>query len=114
MAFEVPETLVGAYIWYLFLSTVPADVRQFVISTLGNPLCVAALLGVASYRLGTTYLRDQLPISTNFTSRMALLFPGRVVALYVERYGEDASIRILTKIRILSLTLFTTGMLLKS
>ena len=98
VAIDVPVALLGLCAWYLYLSSLQAEARRFLLSSFGNPLCVLGILCVAAYQIGILYLRDQLPRPSRFASRLELLIPGRVRALYEKQHGRDSAVKTIGRI----------------
>lgn len=111
LVLESPVAFLGAYAWYLYISSLPVRERNFALSTFGNLLGVAAILCIAVHQAGIGYLRSQLPREVNFSSRLALIIPGKVLALYKKHHGQDLIVRIVRGIRIAAFVTFAIGMI---
>jgi hypothetical protein len=111
LAIDLPVVFTCVYVVYCCLSSFPAVERNFVFSTFGNPLCVIAILCIAAHQIGIGYLRDQLIPHLNSSSRLALLVPGRVLALYKQQHINDLAVKTLRRIRLVAFVSFSIGML---
>jgi len=111
LVLELPVAFLGAYAWYLYFSSLPVRERNFALSTFGNLFGATAILCIAVHQAGIGYLRSQLPREVNFSSRLALLIPGKVLALYKKQHGEDLTVRILRGIRLAAFVTFAIGMI---
>lgn len=89
LALDVPIALLGLYCWYIYLSSLSAAGRNFLVSIYWNPFAVTGILFILVHQIGVSYLRDQLPREKDFFSRLALCVPGRVLALYKKLHGTD-------------------------
>lgn len=111
---ELPFFLAGAFAWYLWLLTLPTAGRRFVFSVLKNPFMGASLLGFWCVGILTAYLRDRLNTRRGPRSWFSLLVPGKVLSDYTRQYGEDPAVKVLGRIRWVSLVLFFVGVCLIS
>jgi len=114
LAFDLPLFLLGAYAWYLYVESLPPNSRAFLLSMFVNPFGVIAILCVAAYRMGISYLREQLSEGLNPTPRPALFFPWNTLALCKKQRGRDAAVRILGRVRLVAILSFGIGILLEN
>lgn len=52
LTFEVPVLLLGGYAWYLYLFSLPAIGRSWVLSMVSNPFGLVGILCIAAYEIG--------------------------------------------------------------
>lgn len=109
LVLDLPVVLVCVYALYSYLSSFPAPERNFVFSTFKSPMCVIAILCIAAHQIGIGYLRDQLTPDLNSSSRLALVVPGRVLALYKQERGNNLAVKALRRIRLVAFVLFSIG-----
>ena len=109
LVLDLPLLFTCVYVLYSYLSSFPSAERNFVFSTFGNPVCVIAILFIAAHQIGIGYLRDQLTPDLNSSSRLALVVPGRVLALYKKKRGNDLAVKALRRIRLVAFVLFSIG-----
>ena len=112
LIFEVPLLVLGAYAWYLYLNSLPANGRNFVLSRFGNPFGVITILCISAYQCGIYYLRDRLPRDADFSSRLVLLVPGRVLTAYKEQHGTDLAVKVLRSLALAAFVSFSLAMFL--
>jgi hypothetical protein len=112
LVLELPVLILGVYAWYLYLFSLPANGRNFFLAAFGNPFGAIAILGVLAYQLGISYLRDQLPPSVSFSAGVALLIPGRVLAIYKEQHGTDLAVKLLRAFGLAAFVSFSIGLFL--
>jgi hypothetical protein len=106
---DLPVVFMCVYVLYSYLSSFPAAERNFVFSTFGNPVCAVAILCIAAHQIGIGYLRDQLTPDLNSSARLALVVPGRVLALYKQERGNNLAVKALRRIRVVAFVLFSIG-----
>jgi hypothetical protein len=111
LVLDLPVVFMCVYVLYSYLSSFPSAERNFVFSTFGNPVCVIAILCIAAHQIGIGYLRDQLTPDLNSSSKLALVVPGRVLALYKQERGNDLAVKALRRIRLVAFVSFSIGML---
>lgn len=109
LALDLPVLVMIVYVFHFYLFSFSFPERHFLFSTFGNPLCVIAILCIAAHQMGIGYLRDQLPPDFNPFARLALIVPGRVLALYKQEHGNDLAVKALRRIRLVAFILFSIG-----
>ncbi|HEY8671753.1 MAG TPA: hypothetical protein VIL63_12990 [Terriglobales bacterium] len=114
LTFEVPVLLLGGYAWYLYVFSLPAIGRNWVLSMVSNPFGVVGILCIAAYEIGISYLRDQMPDEAGFLARLKLCVPGRVLALYRKQRGSDLAVKVLGRLRFAAFASFAIGMLISN
>jgi hypothetical protein len=106
---ELSFFLAGAFVWYLWLSSVPTSGRKFMVSVLGSPFMDVSFVGFLCTAVLTDYMRDQLDAHRSLWSLLRFLVPGKVLQDYTSEYGQDSVVRALVRIRWASLGLFVVG-----
>ena len=109
LVLDLPVLFICVYVMHSYLFSFPAAERNFLFSTFENPLCVVAILCIAAHQIGIGYLRDQLIPDLNSSSRLALVVPGRVLALYKQEHGNNLAVKALRRMRLVAFLLFSIG-----
>lgn len=114
LVFELPIQVLGVYAWYRYLYSLPPNGRNFVLSAFGNLFGAIAILCILAYQCEISYLRNRLPVGADFSSRLALLVPGRVLADYKAQHGNDLAVKVIRGLALAALVTFSLGLFLSN
>jgi hypothetical protein len=108
---EVPLLLLGILVWYALLQAIPEPARRSFLSIFESLWIDASLLGVLLYAIVISYLRYRLSVHGQGPK---FLLPNRVLEEYRRQFGEDAAVKLLAGIQLVTLGLFLIGVLLRA
>lgn len=107
----MPIALLGCCVWYLYLSSLPALGRNWLLAMLLNPFGIIGILCIAAHQIGVNYLRDRLHHDMTLTARLILCIPGRVEGLYKQQYGSDLALNFVRRVGIVAFGSLVIGAL---
>ena len=112
LVFDIPIFFLCTYALYLWFLRLPEPGRRFVLSIYRTPFAIAAILLILAHQIGVSYMRDRLTLQPTFPARLLFLFPGTVLRLYKEEFGNDSLVRTLRGIGFAALASFAIGLLI--